>query len=93
MLNKDTLISLTTKHNLNIIFKNTSFEIITPVNYLFYDGKKSKEYVYENFLVNTLKDGKQNAIIYAYFEIKNNATINLKDKKFEAPQCNSTINC
>lgn len=66
------------------MFKDSSFIIYVLDNYLFHDGKKRKEYIFENFLFKTIEDAKQNALTCAYFEIKNNKLINLKDDKFEA---------
>lgn len=93
MLSKDMLINLADKYYLEIVFKRDCFKITTPDNFIFYDGKKTKEYLYEDFLVKSIDDAKQNAILYAYFEIKNNTFINLKDKKFETVKSNSNTHC
>lgn len=93
MITEKNLTTLADKNYVEIVFKKTSFVITAPINHLFHDGKKSKEYIYENYLFKTIEDAKQNAIAYAYFEIKNNTLINLKDKKFETVKCNSSINC
>ena len=75
MITEKNLITLADKNYVEIVFKNTSFTITAPLNHLFYDGKKTKEYIYENYLFKTIEDAKQNAITCAYFEIKNNTLI------------------
>lgn len=84
MITEKNLKTLANRSYIDIVFKDSSFIIYVPDNYLFHDGKKRKEYIFENFLFKTIEDAKQNALTCAYFEIKNNKLINLKDDKFEA---------
>lgn len=93
MVSEKNLINLADKKYVEIAFNNISFKMTAPMNYIFYDGKKSKEYIYENYLFKTIEDAKQNAVICAYFDLKNNSLINLKDKKFEAIKSKPTVNC
>lgn len=88
MIKEDDLINLVNTKLMEIVFDENSFKIILSENLIFDNGRKIKEYQYKNYLYKQ-SDAKQNAINYAYFEIKNAILINFKDKKFETSKYTS----